>query len=178
MENKINHSKNIILNYGVILGLILIAINVTSYATGIMLKGEQWPNYIYYIIFPVFIILGIKKFKTLNSGELLLAQGLKTGMGIAAISALVYVIYHLLFTYVIDPTFIDKMVELTETKLIEAGMDDAQIEQTLTITRKMSNPLVGSGFWILLSAFFGFVYSLIASVIMKGEKPYKELDEL
>ena len=171
MENKTNHSKNIILNNGFILGVILIVINITSYATGVMLKGEQWPNYIYYIIFPIFIVLGIKKLKTLNSGELSLVQGLKTGMGIATISALVYVFYHLIFTYVIDPTFIDQMVALTESKLIEAGLDDDQIEQTITITRKMSNPFVGSGFWILLSAFFGFVYSLIASAIMKGEKP-------
>ena len=170
MENKTKSTKDIILNNGIILGVILVVINVISYFSGIMEKGEQWPNYIYYVIFPVVIVYAIKQFKDNNDGYLSMPEGLKTGMGIAAVSALVYVIYHLLFTYVIDPTFVDKMIALTETKLYESGMEEEQIEQTLNITRKMSNPLVGSGFFILLSTFFGFVYSMITAAIMKKNK--------
>jgi len=170
MEKKTKSTKDIILNNGITLGVILVIINVISYFSGLLEEGAQWPNYIYYVIFPIFIVLGIKQFKAKNEGYLSMPEGLKTGMGIAAISALVYVVYHLLFTYVIDPTFIDKMIALTETKLYESGMEEEQIEQTLNITRKMSNPLVGSGFFILLSTFFGFVYSMITTAIMKKNK--------
>ena len=37
------------LNYGLILGLVMIAIAVVTYVTGMALEGKQWPTYLYYI---------------------------------------------------------------------------------------------------------------------------------
>ena len=50
-------------NYGVILGVIMIFIAVIMYVTGMSLEGVQWPQYLYYIIFPVVIFYAISQFK-------------------------------------------------------------------------------------------------------------------
>ena len=44
------------LNYGLILGLVMIVIGVITYVTGMALELKQWPQWVYYVIFPVTII--------------------------------------------------------------------------------------------------------------------------
>ena len=96
-------------NYGVILGVIMIFIAVIMYVTGMSLQGVQWPQYLYYIIFPVVIFYAISQFKKQNANTLSLGQAIKIGIVIAVISAVVYIIYGLLFNYVIDPEFMGQM---------------------------------------------------------------------
>ena len=48
-------------NYGLILGLVMIAIAVVTYVTGMALRLEQWPQYLYYVIFQVTVIYAISK---------------------------------------------------------------------------------------------------------------------
>jgi len=55
------------MNYGVILGVIKIFIGVITYVTGMALKGEQWPQWLYYIIFPIVIFYAISQFKKQNA---------------------------------------------------------------------------------------------------------------
>ena len=163
-----NSNKNLALNYGLILGIILILLSAVTYFSGMMLEGEQWPIFIYYLVFPIIVIYAIYTFKKNNGNSLSLTQGLKTGMGVAVISGLVYVIWSLILNYVIDPELIDKILTLTEQKLMEnPNMTEESIKSTMDITKKMSNPLFGSAVFILMSAFFGFIYSLISSLIMK-----------
>ena len=54
------------MNYGIILGLIMILISVITYVTGMALEGVQWPNWIYYVVFPIIILYAISQFKKQN----------------------------------------------------------------------------------------------------------------
>ena len=51
------------LNYGLVLGLVMIIIGVVTYVTGMALKLVQWPQWLYYIIFPVTVIYAISQYK-------------------------------------------------------------------------------------------------------------------
>ena len=74
------------LNYGLILGLIMLSSSVIMYVTGMTLEGVQWPVYIYYIAFPVIIMYGISQYKKRNANVLSLGDALKVGLAIAIVA--------------------------------------------------------------------------------------------
>ena len=157
-------------NYGLVLGAIMILIAVIMYGTGMALRGEQWPNYLYYLAFPAIIIYAIMQYKKHNANTLTLGEAIKTGLIIALISALVYAVYGLLFNYVIDPEFTAKAMEVAKEKLYDnPDMTPEVADQAMKFMEMFSNPFLGITVWIALSAFFGLIYSLIAGLIMKSE---------
>jgi uncharacterized membrane protein (DUF106 family) len=168
MENQKPTAGKFALNYGVILGVLMIAIGVVTYVTGMALEGQQWPNIIYYIAFPVVIMYAISQYKKANANTLSLGDAIKVGLSIAVISAIVYLIYGLLFNYVIDPEFMGQMMEVQRDKLLEnPNMTPEAVEQSMKMMEMMFNPFIGSAFWVAMSAFFGLIYSIIGGLVMK-----------
>ncbi|MDE1206804.1 DUF4199 domain-containing protein [Tenacibaculum larymnensis] len=166
MENQAK-SKNIILNYGLYLGIIGVFIHLAFYATGTLIKFGWLSGIIGFIAMIVLIILGIKKFKTDNSGFLTFGQALKIGVGIALISAVITTIYTLVFTNVIEPDFQAQMMEVQKQTWIDSGMTDEQIEASEAMSKKFSSPIITVPLSIVVSAFFGFIISAIGGAIMK-----------
>ena len=156
-------------NYGLILGGVMILIGVIMYVTDMALEGKQWPQYLYYIIFPAVIFYAISKYRSHNAGNLSLSEALKVGMVIAVVSALVYVVYGLIFNYVIDPEFTEKMIKVAEDKVAESGLSPEVKQQQMEWIERFSNPVLGFSFWIALSAIFGLIYSLIGGLVMKRD---------
>lgn len=162
-------------NYGIYLGLILVVIQVIMYVTGWALEGVQWPVYIYYLIFPVFIFLAISAYKKGTGGFLSLSEALKTGVVTAVISGIIYLIYNILMAYVIDPGFTQQALDMARDNMTEGGqMTEEQIEMSMQFAEYGANPFLGSAIWIALSALFGLIYSLIIGAIMKQQRPYEE----
>jgi len=160
-------------NYGIFLGIILILISVIMYVTGMAYEGAQWPMYLYYVIFPVTIIFGIKNYKAENNTYLSLSEALKVGVLIGVVSGIVSLIYNLIFNYIIEPEFGEQMIEIARNQMAEAGtLTDEQIEMSLGWVRWMTNPLLGGAIFIAMSAFFALIYSLIAGLVMKKENPH------
>jgi len=158
------------INYGLTLGIILIIISAILYFTGMQLEGKQWPMYLYYIIFPVIIIYTISQYKKSNAYSLSLSDAIKVGVITAIISALVFGVYNLIFNYVIDPDFTDKMMEVTREKLLEnPKMTEEMVDKSIEIGKKFANPFLATTIWIALSAVFGLIYSLIGGLSMKTE---------
>lgn len=158
------------LPYGVLLGLILIVITVLMYVTGMIEEEKQWPVYIYYLIFPIFIGYSIYAYRNKNI-YLSLSEALKVGISVAFISGAVYGIYNLIYMYFIEPDTVEKVVQIAEEKLANQNMSESQIEENLKFVRRFANPWFASSMFILLSIAFGFVYSLISGVIFKKDKP-------
>ena len=125
---------------------------------------------IFYILFPLIIIYAIGQYKKQNGNLLSLSEALKVGLATAIISALVYAVYGLLFNYVIDPEFMGLVMESEMDKMLEnSNMTEEMLEQSNNMMELFSNPLVGTTFWIALSAIFGLIYSLIGGLVMKKE---------
>ncbi|AZJ35734.1 DUF4199 domain-containing protein [Tenacibaculum singaporense] len=166
MENQAN-SKNIILNYGLYLGIIGVFIHLAFYASGTLIKFGWLSGIIGFVAMIILIILGIKKFKTDNNGFLTFGQALKVGVGIALISAVITTVYTLIFTNVIEPDFQAQMMEVQKQTWIDAGMTDEQIEASEAMSKKFSSPVITIPLSIVVSAFFGFIISAIGGAIMK-----------
>lgn len=170
MDSEIKSPGKFAVNYGIILGLILVVIYALMYATNMLVEGVQWPMVIYYIIFPTYIIYAISQYKKINNNFLTVSDALKVGVAAAVISGLVYAVFSIILFYVIDTELMDKMMEATREKLYEnPNMTSEMVETSMSMMEQFSGPLFGSAIWIALSALFGLIYSFIAGMVMKKE---------
>lgn len=166
MENQVS-SKGIILNNGLYLGLTGVFAALILYATGSAIELQLVGNVVGIIATIIFVIVGIKQFRTANQGFISWAQGVKVGMGIVMISAVITVIYTLLFTQVIEPDFQQQAMEIQKQAWMDAGMTSEQIENAEEMSKKFQSPAIVSGFILVFSAFIGFIISAIAAAVMK-----------
>ena len=168
MENQQMPTKKIALNYGLMLGFISILFHVVLFALGKHLDQDWKMSVLSIAITTVVIVLGIKKFKESNNGLLSLGQGLKTGIAIAMISAVVYIVYTMVFMFVISPESMEHGLEIARQKLMEnPNMTDEIIEQSLEMQKKFQSPTFLIPIMLIVSLFIGFVISLIATLVMK-----------
>ncbi len=166
MENQIN-SKSIILNYGFYLGVIGILVNLTLFATGSLLDFEWVGNLAGTIAMIAIVVLGIKKIKEVNNGLLSWGEGVKIGLGISMVNAVIAVVYTYIFMNYIDPTYLERAMELQNQKWINQGLTESDIEKAKEIAQKFQSTASISVIILVTSAFFGFIISAIASAIMK-----------
>jgi len=173
MENQTNtaSTKQIMLNYGLILGFLSILFNVLNYAFGDAYK-PHWSVQVAGVITSVaFIVLGLKKVKENNGGYLTLGQSFKTGIGIMLVAGVIGLIYTYIFMNFIEPNFMSNMIELQQQKMLELNpnLSDEQIEAAMNMSKKFSGFGVIALGGLLWSVFLGFVLSLITGLIMRKD---------
>ncbi|RXP57600.1 DUF4199 domain-containing protein [Lutibacter sp. HS1-25] len=169
MENQQSSSKQVMLNYGLILGIISVLITVANYAFGNVYEPHWGVSVASGIGTVAVIVLGLKAIKTNNGGFLSLGESLKTGLGIALISGLVFLIYFYVFVNFIEADYFTNMASYQEAKMIEMypNMSDEDLENAIEMSKKFSGFGMTSAIILIMSLFFGFVVSLIAGLIMK-----------
>lgn len=171
MENQTKSTKNIAVNYGIYLGLASVIISLIIYALGKTYEQNWIMGLISVLTIIVFVILGIKKFKDANNGYLVLGQGLKTGLGIALIGAIIGIVYTLIFANFIEPNYMENMMEISRQKMMEnPNLSEEQIDNAIEIQKKFSSPWMTAAVGLLWSLFIGFIAALIGSLVMQ-KKP-------
>jgi len=172
MENQQTSLQQIMLNFGLYLGVTGILINVIMYATG-NIYDPHWSVMVVGLLVTIgFIIYGIKQVKEMNGGLLSLGEALKTGLGIALISGIIAIVYSLIFTNFIEPDFYEKMAEVSYQKILEEypNFTDEQIEAATEMASKMSGPGVNAAMMIMGSLISGLIISLIGGSIMRKKE--------
>lgn len=171
MEDQPTFSKkSLMLNYGLLMGAVTIVIGVLNYAFGNTYEPHWSVNLASGIAMVVIIVLGVKKLKEGQGGILSVGDGIKTGMGITVIGALLSMIYMYVFAKFIEPDFINTMAEINTTKALEARPDisDEQLEMSEKMTKEYFFAFT-FGFIVIFNLFIGFVTGLIAGLVMKHE---------
>lgn len=173
MENQQVSVKKIALNYGLLLALLSIGLQVISYVLDAHIDRPWWLSAIQLLITVGVIVYGIKLFKTENSGFLTLGQALKTGVAISLVAGIIGVVFNYIFMNFIDPDFIQKTLDFSREQMIEnyPNMTEEQIENSMAISAKFMSPWIMSAIAILATLFFGFIISLVAGMIMKRNPP-------
>jgi multisubunit Na+/H+ antiporter MnhF subunit len=167
MEDQQKPTKKIALNYGLLLGFVSILQSLILYAMGKTYDNDWYTTAIGILIMAIIIFLGIKKYKESNNGFLSLGQGLKTGVGIALIAAVVSIIYTIIFVKFIEPDFINHIVEVQRQKMLEnPNMTDEMIDKIGQGTRDYFYVFT-IGMIFIFNIFIGFVVSLVTSLILK-----------
>jgi hypothetical protein len=166
MEDQAS-SKSLIINYGVILAVIGIIISLINYAMGAHLTPHWSISVISVALTIGLVIFGIKKFKEANGGFMSWGQGVKVGVGICIVSALITAIYQYIFMTFIEPEFMTQMLEVQSQAYIDAGMTEEQIEAAGAMSQKFQSPGILAAVSIISAAILGFIISAIASAVMK-----------
>ena len=166
MENQTN-SKNIILNNGLYLGVIGVIVGLALWASGQYFELQWVGNLVGTIATIFFIVTGIKSYKNSNGGFISWGQGVKIGMGVVMVSAVITVIYTLLLTTVIDPNLQAQGIAIQEQAWIDQGLTSDQIESAKAMTEKFQGPGIISAIILIVAAIIGFVISAIVAAIMK-----------
>ncbi len=169
MENQQKSTNKTALHFGIILGIVSILISVIIYALGMQYDQDWKTGMIGFLAMAIIVFLGIKKYKEFNGGFLTLGEAIKTGIGIALIGGIISVIYSYVFMNFIEPDFIANTMAGAEEKMLERNpnLTDEQIEQALSISKKMMSPGIMSAIGILWSLFLGLIISLISGLILK-----------
>ncbi len=171
MENDAITSKKIIINCGVILGILSVLLGVVIYLT----NSYTDPNWIYsllgFIVITGVIIYGIKTFKTSNRGFLTLSNALKVGVGIALIGGIISSIWNFTLATIIEPDYTQQVLDAQRDKMLEnPDMTEEIVDQSMAIVEKMSSPYITIAMSIISSLFFGFIISLIVGLIMQKKE--------
>lgn len=176
MENVKASAKKIMVNYGILLGIITVLFNVILYVTNNHLQPHWSLSILGFFLSIVLIYMGIKAFKKENDGYLKLGEALKIGLGIALITAVIGVIYTYLLMNVIEPTYMDQVLELQQEAMLERNPDmpQEQMDMAIEMSQKFSGSGVVMAVQLIAGLFFGFIISLVCGLILKKDNPYAE----
>jgi hypothetical protein len=161
--------KSIMLNYGLLLGFASIIVALINYVFGDLYQPHWSIMVASLAVTSAIIVLGLKKVKEMNSGFLSVGEAIKVGLGIALISALIYVVYLVIFYNFIEPNFFDNMIKVQEQLIMEKypNMSDEQLESAKKGAAMFANTGANLTLTIIVSLFFGLIISLIAGLVMK-----------
>ncbi|MBG6129302.1 amino acid transporter [Aquimarina sp. EL_43] len=172
MENDKASTKKIIINYGVILGILSVLMGVVIY----VMDGYAEQNWVHSVIGLAIMVgvtvYGIKAYKAANGGFLKLGEAIKIGLGIALIGGIISVIWTILLMSVIEPDIVNQMNEVQREQMIERfpDMPEEQLNQSLEMTKKFTTPYMLSAFALIWSLFIGFIISLFAGLAMQKKQ--------
>ncbi len=108
----------------------------------------------------------IFNFRKANGGLLSLGEAIKLGIGIALISGVIYIVYMIFLSSVLDTEFITKIAENGKAAAEEAGvMTSAQIDQQYQGT--IDYFWVSYPFILIINIIIGLIIGLIGGLIFK-----------
>ena len=93
METQKQSIKNLIFTYGSILALLSILVAVVKYVMGRHLENSAVDSILGLVLLIALVVYPILQFKKQNNGRISLSESLKIGMGVAAVAAVLSVIY-------------------------------------------------------------------------------------
>jgi hypothetical protein len=116
------------------------------------------------------IFYGVKEFRDkVNAGALTIGEAVKLGVLIGFVASLLAAAFGLLYHFVIDPEYMERMAETVRESMEEQGLSDEQIDQSMKWMNMFRNPVLGAGFVVVWYTFWGMIKGLISGAILKKE---------
>jgi len=155
------------LKFGVLLGLVSIAINVVQTAVGFDPNENQAVNNIIGIVTSVAVLIfAHKNFKDNGDGFMSYAQGLGIATIMTVLSTVILCVYMYVYFNMINPSAFSDIWDKVAADMEAKGESDEAIEMAQQWGRKL--------FWIffpLAMIFWGFIIGLIVSIFTQKKKP-------
>ena len=176
MEVQQAKASKFVLNYGLILGLIMVVLGVVMYVLDSHLEPHWSFMVISMLVFVIVVVYGIKAFKEANGGFLSLGEAIKVAVGMSLIAALIAGAWTILLSTVIEPDYMEQAIELQRQKAFEMNpnMTDEQWEQGLEMTEAFRGPWITFTATLVMYMLFGLIVGLIVGAILKQRRPYYE----
>jgi hypothetical protein len=160
------------LTYGLLIGILIIAISLVFYFSGNL--TSNFSAYISYAVILAGIILATKAWRDeVMGGYISYGQALGFGTLTIFFAAVLTGIYIFVFYKFIDPAAINTLLEAAEEKMISQNpnISDQELDMALGFSKRLMSPFFLSISTIFSYTFIGFVLSLLASIFMKKKDP-------
>tara|TARA_B100001115_G_C15771910_1_gene378855 strand:- start:315 stop:842 length:528 start_codon:yes stop_codon:yes gene_type:complete len=171
-----NNRRQIIWNYGLMMGLSLVLLYGVLYALGEYNLGDQsssnWGqmlvNFGMAVVFP---LLAMLKLKSIQNGYIKLGAAFSSGWQVILIASIIGSLWILVYAMILDPSYQDKIIEAAYDEWAKQGLGDDQMEQAESFTRMFTSPFMMAGMGIVSSALIGALISLVLGLIVQKQDP-------
>src|SRR5687768_12658197 len=118
------------IKYGVLFAAIVAVYVMIEHFAGVNTTRHDIGQYTRFggVLVPVLgVFFGIRAKRAELGGTLTFGQGVKTGALVAVIQTTLTTIWFLFYATVVNPTFLDTMLEFERTKMAAAGMSESDL---------------------------------------------------
>jgi len=165
------------MNYGAITALVSIAYSLILYITGQTLN--QTLGTLSIVIFAACIYIFTKQYRdNVQNGTLTYGEGFQIGLLTGIFASIIISFFVYIEVIFIDPTIIDKQLEIAQENMLKRGIPEEQMEQAIEITKKFMTPVWMAVLSILQLTFFSTIISLITAAILKKQpNPFENIKQ-
>jgi hypothetical protein len=163
-------------NYGLIMGVIGLVFAAVQYAVGDFSMGSSANprQYIYsginFIIGLVILVMAMNKLKARNGGFLPFGKGFRLGFSIYIFSAIVGIIWLMLYMYVLEPDYQAQILDASAEQIYDSNpnIGEEEFDMAMGWSEKMTGPLAMVVISIISAAFIGAIISAIVAGIISA----------
>lgn len=149
--------------YGVITSVLSILIGMTLHFMGLNdFSGGGSSGWVNILILVLGIYLGVEAFKKQNEGFATTGDIVMMSVFLGLVMGLISGIYSAIYLNYIDPTVIEKIRNVAEAKMEEAGNTEEQMDMALGMMEKMMQP----GWLILMATLMNTIFSLVLGALL------------
>ncbi len=172
MESNAPSSTKSALQFGTLLGIILIVVSLLIYI--LELYENQITNWASTVFLLIGIVIGVKNRRDKElGGHISYGSALGYGTLVTLFASIISATVSIAYLAFIDDGFIQFTLEQQENKMYEQGLPDEQIEIAMSWTEKFMSPPLMWVVAIISTTFIGFIISLIVGAILKkNEDPF------
>ena len=170
METQKQSIKNLIFTFGFILALLSILLSVVKYIAGTHLENNAIDKIIGLALLIGLVVYPITLFKKQNNGFINLSQSLKIGLGVAAVAAVISIVYFNIFAHFIEPEFVNDVMRAEMSRQMKANpaMSKGDLDKGMEMGKGFVLPMLYAGI-IVINLILGFITSLITGLAIKKE---------
>ena len=163
--------KQYMINYGLITSSVLVSFSLMLFFLEAHYEQDSVVQITNMVITFAGITLGCLAYKKANDNKIQAVTVRKMGTGISLVIALVSIFYTLFLTNVMEPGFMDKVLEISYNQTMQDypealnGMDlNTFIENSKPFTF-LTYPAI-----LITTLLFGFLYSVVLGLVIKTKK--------
>jgi hypothetical protein len=167
MENEKMSAGRVALNYGLILGVVLIIYSLILYLVDVPLEYLQYFNWGSYVFIIIFMVLGIKTYRDKYAGGFITyGKSFSTGFLIGLYAAIIAAIYGFIYFSFINPGIIQEMMDARTLEIMEQNptMNDEQLEMAQAWMERFMSPVMMTVMGLIVNVIISLIISLIVSI--------------
>jgi hypothetical protein len=158
-------AKTIVLHYGLLVGLVLILLQLLFFLIGI--DKETYAGGISLLAMFVLCFWAVLDARKKNNGLMAFGQGYKAGALALLSGGLISLLYYYLHITVIDPNYLESMLEFQKEKMRLKGLSEESIQKSMTFVEYMGRPGIATLLASVNIIISSLLFSLIAAALFQ-----------
>lgn len=156
------------MTYGLIIALVIILLAVLVWILGI--EGVRWMQWVNWGAYLGVLYFCLKNWRDHHlGGYIRYGQALSAGILFMFFASVIYAFYNVLYLTWIDPTAVERMLDIMEEEYYKRGFTEEQVSAAMNFAAKLRGPGMQFFSVIVGTTFVGVIISLIVSIFVRKE---------